>query len=432
VTDDELARDPTTSQATLRRLANRPSAPTRALVAANPNTPVEVLLGLVKSNPEAVLSNPAFALALLADVALLDRLSNAALVSLARSPSLPPDLARAIHSNGLPKARAALAQNAASPPDLLVLLATDAGHEVQACVLARTDLPPPWADLMRKASAGVHDGGPRLEHDETARLLSAGPWSRWLLTQQSSISEKLLEQLLAHQEPAILDGLASRHGARLLWDERLTERLLDAGLSRHLVGNPLVPLPLWPGILARKPDLLDAVLGAPTTTRELVELLLGGEHHELRSRLAASALTPAWCLDELARDEQLALRLSVANNPHTPPEALGRLATDPDPTLRLMVASSPRTPASSLGKLSSNAVPRVRQRVAANPSTPPDALARLATDPSMAVRIVAARNPSLPKKSLETLAQDSDAHVRNQAAAVLRGDLGYTAWTPAC
>lgn len=420
------------SEAQLRRLANAGTPAERESVARNPSTPIDAVVGLVKTFPEAVLQNPVFSRLLLTDPALVARVSNAGLVALASSPSLTPELARALYDDGRVKPRRALASNALTPPDLVAQMISDADGGVQAEALSRQDTPEHWKELMAKARAGALDGGPRLLANEIETLLMAGPWTGWWVTQQYEISDATREDLLGRTEPSYLSGLATRHGARWQWSEPCIERILDAGLGRTLIGNPFISPQRWCDILSRKIELFDAVLEASTHVDAFIWLLVQSEHLELRTRLAKSVLSPSWALVELSRDPLVVIRQHIASHPAASDEILARLALDNEASVRILVAICPRTPIRSLVTLGADRVTRIRQRVAANPNTPADVLMRLSADGEMAVRIVVARHPALPRSALEVLARDENQDVQRQANAVLQGDVRYIAWTPAC
>jgi hypothetical protein len=86
-----LAADPATNPGHLSELARKDRARrTRALVAQNPSTPPEVLIGLLEDFPAQVLGNPAWVLLEMERPGLYADLSSASVLALLKLPAPPP------------------------------------------------------------------------------------------------------------------------------------------------------------------------------------------------------------------------------------------------------------------------------------------------------------------------------------------------------
>jgi hypothetical protein len=468
------ARHPATPPATLRRLADHPSALLRADLAGHPAAPPEGLARLLADGEIAVRRRaaehpraPAEVLELLrragAGPGLTDpgtaaaaRLPEAAIgppdstptaadpgarqtaarpetsptapggTTVATPPALTAAAAEALAGAG-PFGRRLAARLPALPAAAVAALAADPDAAVRLAAAANPRCPPEvLVDLAGDAVPAVRGAvarHPAAPAEALARLLAADPGD-----------VELHAAVAAHPAagPDLLASLAE-HGSHRV----------RAEVGRH---------PSYPAahraLLERAgstPDL--AGFGRPDPTLPAAELARLARGGVWARRLAARhpATAPA-DLAGLLADEDLLVRRGAARNPGAPAEALALLrraggAVELDgfadqagegpplaagelaalaaggPWARRLVARHPACPPGLLAVLVDEPDPRVRAAVAAHPAAPPAALEALSGDPSAAVRWAVVRHPAAPPEALRRFARDPLAPLRAAAAA---------------
>jgi protein phosphatase len=137
------ASDPQTAQPRLRELATSTDAEVVARVASNPNTPLDLLVQLLPSCPDAILQNPALALLELEGPGSLNSLPAGALLGLLARPLIPTWLATQLL--GSPPLggdqRFELACSPTTPPAVLLALALSGDDEERRAVGRHPALP---------------------------------------------------------------------------------------------------------------------------------------------------------------------------------------------------------------------------------------------------------------------------------------------------
>jgi len=259
------ASDPSTPAAALASLASSGDRELRRCVASNPNAPLSLLLALAQDFPDQILTNPAFALALLDDPTLLAQ--TPARWALAASPALPAFLAHHLFELRDEGVRLALARNPATPAEILDIsrkspgesmraalafnpitdLATlrlylgDSSPQVRKCAAANPSIPDAWRLRMaRLGLAGDLAGFPEVwgphEEDDLPWLAGGGPWLLALLSLYPVLPAGLCESLGRGEIPSLVlpqrvrygrwqvDGVVGR-AHRLSWGQPGTHRL---------------------------------------------------------------------------------------------------------------------------------------------------------------------------------------------------------------
>ncbi len=389
----------------LRRVANRA---TRAAVANNPNSPIELLLELAPDFPLEVLDNPVLPLLTLAN------------------PELPGQMVRQM----TPEALCALLRCEQVPRAILKPLTTSPHESVRALAALHVALAgePGPRDLVR-AQVAFHAALCEVEVGEPKVVFELpGLLATWFLA-------LLLDTPFAELIPRCPDAPAE-----------LLLRLALAGSPSVLVGiashpnTPARPL-AW---LARDtvPAVRVAVASNPAISTPLLSDLAGNPHVQVRLAVAAHPAAGPATLAELARDRSPRIRAAVARNPGTPqplvrqlavdaeievraaaqrhlplrPALLAYYSKDPNPVRRRAVAAHPDTSIETLDHLRQDRDVDVRVAVARHPRTSMALLAALATDGDPAVRAAVTEHPRLAPAVRRTLERDLDRTVRARLA----------------
>jgi hypothetical protein len=375
-----VAKNPCAPSSLLAELSESKDAITRQNVAANPNTPTEVLLKLGAEFPEELLNNPVFSLLLLEKPNLAESIPTSTLASLVKLETVPVSVVnQAVKKVSNQEILLALANRNRTPCSALIILAEHSYEEV-------------------KYAAQLH-----------VKLAGKMTQSRELKTIQNILSE--------------WDVSLDVKGMKIL---KYIGVFTDAFKSlpkifRHLpsiAANPITPVSLLMQ-LAEDSDLeiRRDVASNPNTPVSVLMQLAKDSDSEVRSNVAANPNTPVSLLVQLTKDSNWLVRRDVASNPNTPVSLLVRLAEDSDSEVRSNVAANLNTPVSLLVQLTKDSNWLVRRDVASNPNTPVSLLVRLAKDSDLWVRRKVASNSNTPVSLLVRLAKYSDLEIRRNVAA---------------
>jgi hypothetical protein len=395
------ARDPGCKPERLRALASHKAAQVRRAVAANPNTPPEVLARLAAHFPRAVLENPVLDLLLLVNPNWLAEIPPFARNRLLAQPCAPTGFLRWAARNGDIGALQSLAQNSSTPPELLgPLLASPLPAVAEAARLHVSLESSPYETALLWLEGDADTA-------QLRQLALLGLVPGWLVPRLAREPDPALRAHLAASAQTPIEALEA-----LLLDE-------DEDVRRAAQGNPATPS-----------EALErfARLEAGEPTDLPLELLARG-HPWARTLVARYPHTPQGLLGRLAADEDWRVRQAAASNPTLGAEGLSVLAADPDRDVRTAAAANPRTPAAVLERLAGDESELVRAAAAANPSLParvlellaraeakdaalpPQELGRMAALSEWARRI-AASHPNVPAETLQRCHADSDWHTR--------------------
>lgn len=343
------ASNPNAAASTLRSLYNSGDPAIHAAIAANPNTPLDILLPLAGSFPAAFCSNPVLPLLLLEQPNLPAHMPPDTLRRLLSYAGVPAAILRWIVAHA-PPAEAETAR-------LHINLAGEAGSD--------------WAELARQAC--WHTTPPSY-NDLLLELIVLGAIPAWLYEMLATVQDAEVRRTIA-QSPHI--------------PRSILRPLRHAGASGNLQGY--VPAP------------------QPYDTQILSRLAKGNVY--ARRVAARNPGSSAALLAQLAADSDSSVRQGVAANRTTDPKLLARLATDRSIDVRQLVARHSRMP-QVLERLARDPARTVRINVARNPASAANILERLSADKEHTVRLALARNPNLAQDMLQTLARDSHPKVR--------------------
>lgn len=400
------ARNHATEPARLRALAKSGCA---REVAANPNTPSDLLLKLAARHFDAFLTNPVLPLLLLEDPGFCLKIPASALRRLLRREQMPPTFLQTLARHPDPEVRGAARLHVAAPAVASPAAELDAAlHGLPSrCgtlpTLLRLDLMPLWlleplggatdnelrrevlATLQRRRAQDeradrlwrlLERGGlrpravntwtgmaPNLTTDELERLARGGPVARWQAAQHPLTPPAMLQRLAADR----------------------TMRVALAALRNR----SLPEAAMW------------AYAGAPDEARRLA--------------LARNPACPANLLDQLAHDRAKAVRAVVARHRAASDATLSRLAGDAEKSVVLAVLGNPRTGPASLEVLSRSPDPLIRAGVARHPCTPIEVCERLAMDTETRVRSALAQTGNVTVELFIRLCCDADSAVAHGA-----------------
>jgi hypothetical protein len=284
-----VANNPSTPPEELRKLADSSDAITRSHIAANPNTPTEVLLLLCAEFPAQVLNNPILSLLFLENPNVFNTIPLDSLLILLQQEKVPVFFLEWAATQPKPEIQLAVAMNAQTPKPILEKFVDSQ-----------------WSKIAEAARLHVNLAGEMLEGwDEAARAVV------------ESID-------IIHIDWVYLEKLAK---VGLIPDFAI--KLLLRNLPQH----ELYCL-----------KVLKTSATSAHTAPSALEQLTKYNYWEIRSAVACNLRTPANILTQLASDRDWLVREAVAYNPRTPTRILAQLANDSDWLVRNAVSCNPSTP----------------------------------------------------------------------------------------
>jgi hypothetical protein len=453
-----FAASPTTSPELLRQLSLSGDRITRSHVAANPNTPTDVLLALCKEFPKEVLGNAVFPLLFLENpdlIEILDTIPAESLWSIVLDTQTSQEiLGLLIHNKNSPIAQAAqLHVNWAGE--------MNAGWDeaAQAAIRAIGFVGQDWRYLQQLIELGINlelgikelsnDGklmyeiasNPKMPERILQRLVEAtDDWVRRSVGSKTEIPLILQESLVkdfvywSEQWLNFNSNLSMARLQELAWlyafdDERSVCEFdemdkayalmwRDRKVREGVASNPQAPVHLLE-YLANDlaPEIRQQVVTNVKTPVNILEQLACDRDDKVRASVASCANTPVKLLEPLAQDASGRVRQEVAQNPKTPVSILEQLIGDCDQEVRRSIAFNTNAPANVLSQLPSDSDNWVRQELARCSRTPVSLLQQLASDANPEVRQFVACNSSTPVSVLEQLASDANPEVRRTVAS---------------
>lgn len=359
--------------------------PTLAALAANPNTPVDVLMRLAGAFPAELCANPIFPLLMLEHPNLPGELPLATVRGLLRYGGVPRPFLEWLAAYGMPDVAAAAR--------LHVNLGGPAGDDWPALALAELLLLPP---------------------PESQQLLLE-------MIELDAVPDWLLPAMGLRERPDAAG--ASTTGA-------------PADAASLCSSDTMASLPELRARLAAQANdehasVRAAVAQNPATPPELLAHLADDESPLVTRALAQNPAATAELLDRLARDctwVGVRMRLAVVRHPNIAPGTLARLGSDLAVEVRRAVWAHPATPpetrapllAAAMADCLQSTTTLCRMLALAHPDAPVLYLEARAGAPEWAERFAIARNPGAPLQLLLRLADDGNRLVRAAAAAAIR------------
>jgi pentose-5-phosphate-3-epimerase len=375
----------------LRTLANSRDATTRSYVAANPNTPTEVLLHLGGEFPEQLLNNPIFSLLWLENPNLVDEMPFTTLVNLLKQELVPVFVLEQAAIRCDRKVQLAVTMNAQTPRTVLEKLVqgddTQVAEAAQLHVNWAGELPQAWDEDAHKAiqTAVLHPKNQKYI-EELAKL---GLIPEFIVDRlpRNGYGDKFLEAVArgVNNLPHLLEQLARDQK----WEFRAA-----------VATNPNTPVSLL-DLLAGDEDLIvrKNVATNPNTPVTLLNLLAGDTYSMVRREVAKNSNTPRNLLEQLALDQHDLVRQAVVQNSNRFNNFLEPLVLAEDVVVGKNIAKRPNTPLSVLEQ-------------SQNPSTPESLLELLAKDKTAEVRCGVVHNPNTSERRLKQLLSDREWKVR--------------------
>ncbi|MEG4629570.1 HEAT repeat domain-containing protein [Microcoleus sp. AR_TQ3_B6] len=375
----------------LRELSVSSDATTRAHVAANPNSPTEVLLELGSEFPEQLLGNPIFSLLLLENPNLVEQIPLTTLRSILRVESVPGFFLEWAATHADSEVKLAVATNSQTPKTVLEKL-------IQSQNSVSVEASPSYINW---AGELVHSLESQIAEALRLHVKLAGEMTQSWDEAAREIIQNITLQVSQEQD----------RGYALL-------ELQKIGLIPDFIIKHLCATKHFSGkVHYCYQVLLDAAKSANTPTSVLEQL---AKQEKFREAIAWNPNTPFNLQEELATDDNNLVRTNIALSPHTPTPILLQLAQDKDAEVRQHLAWNFNTPDTILqqlaGKLASLNYSYLHTLEVNGYKTPVTLIEQMAIDKRSEVRKGVAKYSNTPAKILEKLALDEEARVRRMVA----------------
>jgi hypothetical protein len=442
MSDEELAKDPSTPALILAKLAKK-KPKLAALVAKNPNITKAALFQLGAKHPKEFLQNPMVPLLVLEDPPFWGGLPSGLLLSLLRTPNAPIEkISEALVSKRKflslsTKLELAFASHPKTSVDFLIQLAGSFDAKVQARAARNPKLP---QTLAKIAGAKQHLVGrkqylmtrdpPLLDHDivtltneEIEFAIQQGEWFCRTLAQLANTPAHILQKLLHNESYTVTIHAAENSNTPI---EALRELLtsthffgaiaLNHASDQEMISFVWDNLDLWTQT-RQDHDIREALAQNPNTPTDIVlELLdenLGFDSRHLRvlHALAENPTLPPEVLQEIY-EHAPAIQDKVIENANCPERLL--LSHD-DPSAQIKNPKLPEPIAFALmQRIPSLARLFLENKKRAKLSQ--ELLVWLARHEQYEVRCLIAGHPDMPESSLEALSKDKRYLVRAAVA----------------
>ena len=349
---------------TLTQLAKDRSPEVRECVIKNTKTPESVLLNFAKSKDKSVRrtlaqyatlasvlgilagdSDPWVVETVASNRCITDELfrklaatKKESLPYLAGNPVAPHDLLRLWATKASDDVRLAVAENVATPPEILSVLVEDKSVEVLTRLCTDVRLQPEQrASVIRRLAAR------KSSNDEDPHCFA--------VAQCVDLPIDLIDAVLEACSKAARD----RHGLYLF--QQVAERSTQQTVLERLAVNP-------------DSTIRATVADNENTPENVLGMLATDADQAIRCAVAKNVHAPLHSLKRLAAESNSEIRCAVAGNTASPMEVLAQLEGDTEFSVRMALASNPNAPVEVLEKLSKNANEGLRERVSSNPAAP--------------------------------------------------------------
>ena len=405
---------------------------TRQNVAANPNTPTDVLLYLGGKFPEQLLNNPVFSLLWLENPNFLEQIPINILRTILKYESVPIVLLEKAANILDLDVRIALTMNPLTPKKVLEKLVTIPNSKVQEPAQLHVNIA---GELGEDGYQGDLPGINSFNNLSVEEKKCAEN-----LAKKGLIPKFLLSQLAKHRHKDIrsLVALNPQTPSELL--KQLAQDCYGE-VRKAVASNPNTPISFLKQLVNDKSYAVrQSAIENPHLPAKLLEKLASNQNYLVRESVASNPKTPTQLLEILARDDNYCVRRCAIENPSISLNLLEQLALDNTSLIRHKfiqnpnnipflqylphyqdnyrgyVALNPNIPIHLLEKLAQDRNSWVRQCVACNPNTPIYLLAQLAADKNNYVRGCVGYNPNTPDQLLEQLFKDQDHWVVESVA----------------
>ncbi|RUT02048.1 hypothetical protein DSM106972_061230 [Dulcicalothrix desertica PCC 7102] len=414
------AEDVSTDPELLQELARSQDKDTRRAVAANPNTPADVLLRLGAEFPTQLVENPVFSLLLLENPNLVAEIPLPTLRSILRLDNVPQFiLEQAAHKADV-EVQLALANNIQTSKKVLERLTQSRDAQVAESARLHVNFAGELTGYEEKARE-VIQGNMSLPYRDERNILNVLA----VLAQICHIPHYIIEYWVKNSgygdlcstlanspatSPNILKQLACHQNSRIRY---------DVARNCHIPTDVLLQLindcQAVPGLGSVRSGLA----GNPNTPSDILESIAEENYSISREKVAQNPNTSLSFIQELingtdTRTAQIATRTFKAKQCEYDVDFLSYKNTshfilqkfiEKQP---LVVAEHPNALPEWLSEFSKSPHEKIRKAVAQNYNTPTNILEQLADDDSWSVRWEIARNPNTPIKTIfKNLARDT-------------------------
>jgi hypothetical protein len=342
-----LAKNTSSPEEILLKLAKHTDPEIRGAVAENPSTRSDILMTLAKDKSkevrERVASNTSTPVETLSGMAKVARLRE----TIARNTSVTLELLRELSLETVESIRSSVAQNLNTPPDVLTVLALDSDDMVRYRVAGNVNTPPEsliklasdnnigvrFSTALNLASPIDLDTRIKLLMD-TALVIDEYGYGRSSLAENPNTPIKLLDIFSKDESHVVRCGVAVNPSIPVKILERLGRpKIVDD--SSQLVQARVAQNPSTPASLRK----------------EIIEALINDVSAWMRCHVAWNKLAPSEILRLLAKDKYADVRTAVARNPSTPVDVLAFLAENDNDSVKAALAENTQTPTDILKKL---------------------------------------------------------------------------------
>lgn len=409
----QQAQDETTLPEILTELAKSQDRDILRCIAANPNTPLEILEKLCAEFPDAIVANPIFDLLLLENPE-----SKFVLLSLARASTTPVeklkeladsvdrDIREAVVINNKTPAniiddifakdmwiKESVAKNPHASETLLCSLAKDNNYDVLYAIAQRDYLSEKIIKILIQCDCSAKKFYPNHKPENYSWRIKKKLASN--LNIKTDIINNLLEDDHHHVRAAVAEREdISEKQAMILANDTSDYVRKKLAANPHI--SPAVTKLLTTVNENRHRQSLEAFEKSNIATNEFKRQL----------GLIYDPQTPSEILNELATNANYLIRQGVAKHPNTTLETLNKFKTDENINVREKVAQSPKISVEIIEELARNSAPLVRRAIASNPQTSTTILDKLKSDRSLTVRLAVAENTNSSMNILQELLKD--------------------------
>jgi CHAT domain-containing protein/uncharacterized protein HemY len=427
-----VAKNPIAPSELLQELSESNDAITRQNVAANPNTPTEVLLNLGSEFPEQLLNNPLFSLLWLENPNLLDEMPRTTVLSLFKHESVSVFFLEWAVNQLDSQAKSAAEEN------LCDVMTANWNFWVQLGLAVAMNAQTPKS-LLEKLVQSQY-----VEVRKTAQLhtnIAGEMTSGWDEAAREAIGTTTFTDPLARGFSQYIENLERRGLIPDFVHEEL-ESHKDNNIRSIVTCNPNNPIMLERSVQEQSNHVLERVISILRVSLKLLyhyvsnwhfssvgknprNLSLSPPHPTISPGATASNPdTPLNLLEQLAQHENYFVREAVAKNPNTPAKLLEQLAQDKQcPIIREFIVEHPNAPVSLVLEITLNRYPQdsffslSRFLVLLHPQAPAKALAENSRSLVWLERYAIAQNSNTPADTLKALALDANRIVRAAAKA---------------